>query len=76
MYHARSDCPWMRRELRACAWRRGDALPEAKPTTRLMLVGDQHIGLLSAMFVAHGGLGEPLCTLLCCACSGVTPCNS
>jgi hypothetical protein len=44
---------------------RGDALPDTTPTTRLMLVGDAHVGLLSAMFVSHGGLGACACAHAC-----------
>ena len=37
---------------------RGDTLPEPKETTRLVLIGDEIVGQLSAMIVQHGGLGE------------------
>ena len=37
---------------------RGDTLPEPKETTRLVLIGDDIVGQLSAMIVQHGGLGE------------------
>ena len=36
---------------------RGDMLPEARETTRLVLIGDKVVGQLSAMIVQHGGLG-------------------
>ncbi|CAL5225951.1 g8750 [Coccomyxa viridis] len=35
---------------------RGDTLPEPKETTRLVLIGDDIVGQLSAMIVQHGGL--------------------
>ena len=37
---------------------RGDTLPEPRETTRLVLIGDEIVGQLSAMIVQHGGLGE------------------
>ena len=39
---------------------RGDTLPEPRETTRLVLIGDEIVGQLSAMIVQHGGLGEQL----------------
>ncbi len=37
---------------------REETLPEPRETTRLVLIGDDIVGQLSAMIVQHGGLGE------------------
>ncbi len=60
---------------------RGDTLPEPKETTRLVLIGDDIVGQLSAMIVQHGGLGElAQCTELSsksvAPCPGRLPCSS
>jgi hypothetical protein len=53
-------------------------LPENRDTTRLLLIGENIVGQLSAMIVQHGGLGRLLCmwTNPACRLIGEQGCSS